>query len=991
MRRREQLEKLVVRQAQYDPSSVVRISAIKALKLDPVSSPESEGDDEKDEEDEITLPSVLALISRIRDVTQSVRSIALTRLLSVPFSRLSPGDRVLILRTGLTDKCAATRTHAERVLGKWLKECTFSLSEVLKGLDPTVNPEVCTKACRVMMEAESGNNAVLEGLSAPEVKMFTGIVRSDIESAKFTGRCAPGSMSSSSSSSSGSSDVLQVTVEKALVLRVKCEMISSDETISSTERQQILEEYLPDTPVICGIVRRHLSLHCTCCTQGDRVDPMDPYSGQGEDYRDEHSFICQQMLILSKHCDFQEDTGRKMWVSLLVSLLSSASIPDDLVEDAIRSLAVSHQHLKNGEEEYMNSVLSIIDTVSDYDACSSSLDADEAAFRQLRIVSIVGVVLQYTKRKASDPMIERLGDQILPAIASSDPVVRQCGVGTLGKYSMLSPGVCEEYTPVLMSIASARAEIPDVRGKALLGMGDLCLLYKGVEDDVETIGEEERRVCLEGVLEEEVDGGGRGMQSLAGEVALKLLLRSQESEEVVDVNVDADVDGGNNGDSPRTLVKNAPRLLAKLLLTFFDSAFSSSFNANSSSPTITPPDSDTQNDHADTFSAVGSPGRLQQLLALFFPAYLATGGEGRRRHLVQAVTEAARIRGEGWGPGGWGKKTPDATDGVDGVDGDAGEIDKDKPATDGGWMSSKKTEVEVEESRKVAARQRQSSRSKRGAAAAAAAAAAKAREVKLCTTGGTIDKLITYVSQLLDSGEEIVELCGKTTTTTSSTNSITLLSEVTNYLISYPGLNGGRTVGGELGRECMKGLSSVVVPSPPSGGSGGGGGGAGAGAGAVEHWHSELRSLLDSFGDLEDALVEGGGEGRSGGGGGGGGVGCGGGKQDATARRYGEKFRKEVERGERGWGKAKAAAVGGKKGGRRGGGEEEENSPLPPPPPTTTTTMASEAEATLSNKTKTQTKSKTKTKTKTNSKTDKAAAGTTRTRRTAKTLGEIQL
>ena len=98
----------------------------------------------------------------------------------------------------------------------------------------------------------------------------------------------------------------------------------------------------------------------------------------------------------------------------------------------------------------MECINQVIEKVSDYDAEDINLDADDAAFRQLRIVSVIGVVLEYTKRKTDDEMIEALGNQILPAIASTDNLVRESGVSALGKFAMLGSDAAEEYMPILL-------------------------------------------------------------------------------------------------------------------------------------------------------------------------------------------------------------------------------------------------------------------------------------------------------------------------------------------------------------------------------------------------------------------------------------------------------------------------------------------------------------------------------------------------------------
>tara|TARA_B110000971_G_C19786990_1_gene397994 strand:+ start:26 stop:718 length:693 start_codon:yes stop_codon:yes gene_type:complete len=228
-------------------------------------------------------------------------------------------------------------------------------------------------------------------------------------------------------------------------------MIASDTDLTPVKRQTKLDSLLPDTPVICATIQKQLSLHVAAVA-----------SSSNDDYTDSHSFVCLQMLKLSRHADFQEETGRRIFLSLIHEMLISSSIPDELVEFCVRSLAVAHQSTLNGEQLYMECIERVIANVSDYDAEDISLDADDAAFRQLRIASVVGVVLEHTKRKGDDSKLEQLSEHILPAIASTDNMVREAGVSCLGKFALLSAQAAEEYKPVLLQIASTKTEVDEV-------------------------------------------------------------------------------------------------------------------------------------------------------------------------------------------------------------------------------------------------------------------------------------------------------------------------------------------------------------------------------------------------------------------------------------------------------------------------------------------------------------------------------------------------
>jgi hypothetical protein len=107
----------------------------------------------------------------------------------------------------------------------------------------------------------------------------------------------------------------------------------------------------------------------------------------------------------------------------------------------------------------------VLNEVSDYDAEDEEMDANDAAFRQLRIVSVVGVVLEHTRRNLTDERIAQLQEQILPAIMSSDDLVREAGITCLGKYAMLGLEAAQEYKAVLLAAAANAEERTEIRAQ----------------------------------------------------------------------------------------------------------------------------------------------------------------------------------------------------------------------------------------------------------------------------------------------------------------------------------------------------------------------------------------------------------------------------------------------------------------------------------------------------------------------------------------------
>lgn len=280
---------------------------------------------------------------------------------------------------------------------------------------------------------------------------------------------------------------------------------------------------MPDTPVICSSIQKHLNNFI----QNTLNDSSDEDSADGDD----ESFICMQLLKMARHADWSDESGRRQLLELLHGMLCSSNTPDELVEPCIRALASAHK----SESEYVERINEIISILGDYDAEDENMDAAEAAFRQLRIVSIVGVVLEYTTRSLSDDFIAQFSDQILPAIISQEEMIREAGVCALGKYSLLGQNAALEYRPLLLGIAANKKEGKEIRAQALLAMSDLAMLWDGMTDEVDCMDlmtEEMMRVSLPSLLLDILDNESPGLVVVAGEICSKLIMmgRVQDTE-----------------------------------------------------------------------------------------------------------------------------------------------------------------------------------------------------------------------------------------------------------------------------------------------------------------------------------------------------------------------------------------------------------------------------------------------------------------------------
>ncbi|GMH69090.1 hypothetical protein TrLO_g10662 [Triparma laevis f. longispina] len=604
----DELTKKLMYMCSHDTSPVVRAAATKACVVT-----------------KYTLPTI---ICRVRDVSNSVRVAALDVLKNQVDCRLMTDlERVVVLRSGLTPRCEVTYLAASRMLCcGWLKSLGYSLLNLLKLLDVANNEAECALVIKAIIAAPT--NATLKELSSNEVKAYNAALNNPIE-------------------------VNNLTIESALLLRVKVDNLK-DSAVHENKKQELVEELMPDTPVICSMITKHLGRYVEAALKQDEDADEDADEDEEEDLDD--SFVCLQLLKLARNADFADESGRKQMLSLLNRMLCSGQSPDELVEPSIRALAVAHQT----EAEYIQRIQDIIAEVSDYDAESEDGDANDAAFRQLRIVSVVGVVLEHTKRNLEDPQIASLSDTILPAFASADAVVREAAVICLGKYTLLGLNAAMEFRPLLLGMVNNVEEETSIRAQALLAMSDLAMLWPVMLEETDAMDMstcQMNKVSLPELLTSFLDNAQGPMVVIAAEICCKLMMMGRIQDNTT---------------------------LAKLVVTYFDPLFSSRIEAAKASKEGEEGEEGEEEENlakdvaaasqkqleadTDDATAVGSPIRLQQMLSLFFNAFVTLrGGE----HMGNATMEVLRLVSEQWKAGGAGaeasRKSRKRNKGGDGV------------------------------------------------------------------------------------------------------------------------------------------------------------------------------------------------------------------------------------------------------------------------------------------------------------------------------------
>ena len=212
-----------------------------------------------------TLP---AIICRVRDTSVAVRTASLLVLKDKVDVRLMTDlERVVVLRSGLTPRCEQTYSAASTMLcAGWLKSLGFSTTNLLSLMDVANNENVCELATKAILRAQ--HTGAIKKLSAAQKKAYNAELTKPIPTDSLT-------------------------VESALLLRVKAELIKADADLTEAAKAELLEPLIPDTPVICAVVQKHLGLHVASVRDADAADEV-----EDEDEPLDDSFIALQVRLL---------------------------------------------------------------------------------------------------------------------------------------------------------------------------------------------------------------------------------------------------------------------------------------------------------------------------------------------------------------------------------------------------------------------------------------------------------------------------------------------------------------------------------------------------------------------------------------------------------------------------------------------------------------------------------------------------------------------
>ena len=594
----------------HDPSPACRAAAVRSCPLTEATAP--------------------AILERVRDVRDLVRAEALgalaggtgtagagtaggatitTTTTTTGLPPLSPDQRVDILRSGLTGRCARTRAAAERLLcGTWMREARYDPARLLRTLDPVANEAVCEGVCRSIVRASEGGgegssssiiSSPLAGLSAPEVRAYR-------EGVRATFAVASGDTGEDHDQDQDQEGGL-LDPATALFLRVRCEEAGDGGA-------ELLSASIPDVPALCGVVRLHLGrlvgsirssrppstgwwAHVERLVGGGGED--DAEAEAAADYEMGEAFVCLQLLKLVGCADLGEEGSRRHLVSVLRGMVRSMETPDDLVEACGRTMALAHG---GSEDLFLGTVAEVVAEIEE-DAEAGDGPEEQRSLRQIRVLSFLSIVLEQASGSSAH-LLEAFSGSIVSAVTSDHTLVREAGVSCLGKFALFMPEAqaVAEFKPLLLKVASGKSERIEVRAQAMLAMCDLALLFDGILD-------EGGAAPSDGAEAEAGAGGDLSFVALLSE----MLAHSNPAVVVVAAEVAAKLLFAGK-------LVDHPSMAAHLVAIYFDRELSDSG----------------ADDDVDEIKEIGNPVRLQQILSLFFPA-LSIKSKGGRKVLMNSI------------------------------------------------------------------------------------------------------------------------------------------------------------------------------------------------------------------------------------------------------------------------------------------------------------------------------------------------------------------
>jgi len=237
--------------------------------------------------------TVQDVVYRVRDEEEIVRQYVYEKLQPVEPKALSIRQRVCVLGAGINDRNDKVRKSCSKlVVGKWLPSVDNNIIKFLELLDPEEYHDTIDK---VLIHLFDEFDTQQELRIDPEPPY---------ESAE------------------------QLTSVTAFFWRVLCDWYKKN------DRQEDLENALPDTNIFCELIQAHK----------------------------DNEFICHQLLKLTVHLDDHDEHGRNTLVQQCRELLKDLNFNNDFIPDVMRILRKLY---KNEKEDFVRLIREDMEEIRD--------------------------------------------------------------------------------------------------------------------------------------------------------------------------------------------------------------------------------------------------------------------------------------------------------------------------------------------------------------------------------------------------------------------------------------------------------------------------------------------------------------------------------------------------------------------------------------------------------------------------------------------------
>ena len=442
------------------------------------------------------------------------------------------------------NSCEATKQATEQLvcLG-WMKLVQYDPIKLLQHINVVEHDSACEKVVSILFHAT--HNDSLAELSDSERRAYYE------------------SLQNATISLSVRNDDHASPSSQQLFLSIA----ATKHAVTQREKDDIMSQLVPDVSVLCQVLDQET---------GKLIQAIQDQDAPAED---ELVSIGVQLLQLAALTDHEEGS-RRLLATALQRLLQSILTPDDLIEDAVKTM----RSVCRDDADFVEQIAAITNKL-DQNLVQEVLSINH----QLRVLSILTVLLELIDPKqAGNPALADFSDSILPSVTHDNILVREAAVNCVGKLGLFvsADRIQHDFEPLLLQILQDEQEKLAIRAQAMLGLADWSLLHQVHPSFADFVSTALTRTPYP-----------QGLVCLAAEVATKLLLVGKSQSQ---------------------------HWLAALLVLLFD-----------------PNDNDDDEEEEDNVGQVGSPLRTHQILTLFFPAYCLKPDFGA--NLVKSVSALLQL------------------------------------------------------------------------------------------------------------------------------------------------------------------------------------------------------------------------------------------------------------------------------------------------------------------------------------------------------------